>query len=159
MAGSLSITIDGAAAREALEGESLRAVVRSFIKAAARVSADNIQREAKNRLQRQLSGHSTGDTVEGIVVLADRSGFGWIVDAGNARMAPLPRWLEGDPALGGFKNVKRRKPFLMISAALEEDAHERRVADAIQAALLEYGLGPNQTAPTSSASPGGSGLL
>jgi hypothetical protein len=139
-----TVDIDEAAMREALEGESLRAVIKGFIKGASRISADNIAADAKARLERQLSGQSSGQTVEGIIVKSDRTGWGWIVDAGNARIPMLPRWLEGDPSHGGFKNENRRKPFFYDSARVEQSPHERRVSSAIQAALSQYGLAEGQ---------------
>lgn len=135
---AFTIEIDGTKMREALEGESLRAVIKGFIKGAARVSADHIASEARARLQRQLSGTSTGQTVAGIVVKSDRTGWGWNVDAGNARQPMLDRWLEF-----GTVHMKAR-PFLFDSARLEERAHRDRIANAIQAALSEYGLAEGQ---------------
>lgn len=138
MPNSFTIDVDGTAMRDALEGESLRAVIKGFIKVASHTSADNIAREAKARLQRQLSGTSSGQTVAGIVVKSDRSGWGWIVDAGNTRMPMLDRWLES-----GTKKMAAR-PFFWESARIEQQAHVDRVRAAIQAALSEYGLGDGQ---------------
>ncbi len=132
---NFSIDVDMTRVREALEGESLKAVIKSFITVASRVSADNIAREAKDRLQRQLSGHSTGETAKGIVVKSDRTGWGWIVDAGNVHTPMLDRWLESGTV------TMRPRPFFYSSAKLEESAHLGRVQAAVQAALSEYGLG------------------
>lgn len=135
MAQSFTIEIDGAQMREALEGESLKAVIKTFVKSAARVSADRIAQEAAARLERQLSGHSTGATVRGIVVKSDRTGWGWNVDAGNVSTPMLDRWLENST-----KHMTAR-PFFYSSAQLEEQAHHSRVSAAVQAAISEYGLG------------------
>jgi hypothetical protein len=124
--------------REALEGESLKTVIKGFIKVASRVSADNIARDAKARLQRQLSGTSSGETVAGITVKSDRTGWGWIVDAGNVSTPMLDRWLEN-----GTKHMKAR-PFFYSSAQLEEQAHFGRIQGAVQAAISQYGLGDHQ---------------
>ena len=144
MPNSFTVEIDGDKMREALEGESLRNVIKGFIKVASRESADHVCAEMKARLQRQLSGHSTGLTVESIVVKSDKTGWGWIVDAGNATMPMLDRWLEGDTAYGGFKNAARRKPFFWQSVQLEDGPHQRRIEAAVGAALSEYGLGSEQ---------------
>lgn len=147
MPNSFTVEIDGAQMREELEGESLRAVIKSFIRVASRESADHIRQEAANRLERQLvpgvgkgfGGHATGATVKGIVVKSDRTGWGWIVDAGNVSMPMLDRWLEK-----GTKQMPAR-PFFWSSAQLEESSHLARVQAAIQAALSEYGLAGGQT--------------
>lgn len=140
MPNSFTIDIDATKMREALEGESLKAVIKGFIKVASRQSADNIAADAKARLERQLSGTSTGATVAGIVVKSDRTGWGWIVDAGNLSTPMLDRWLEN-----AFKNVSRRKPFFYDSARLEEQAHLERIRGAIRSALSEYGLAEGQS--------------
>jgi hypothetical protein len=116
VANSIAITLDSAAIREALEGDSLKAVLREFVKAASRVSADHVCAEAKIRLARQLSGHSTGETVEQIRVRS-AGASGWVVIAGNARVPRLDFWLER-----GFKNELRRKPFLFASVAARASA-------------------------------------
>lgn len=121
--------------REALEGESLKSVIKGFMKAASRVSADHIAVEAAARLERQLSGTSTGETVAGIVVKSDRTGWGWVVDAGNVSQPMLDRWLEN-----GTKHMHAR-PFFWDAARLEEQAHLGRIQAATQAAISEFGLG------------------
>ena len=138
MPSSFTIEIDGAKMREALEGESLKAVIKTFVKAAARISADHIQVDAAARLERQLSGTSSGRTVAGIKVLSDRTGWGWVVDAGNLSQPMLDHWLEN-----GTKHMHAR-PFFDASAQLEQAAHAERVRAAIQAALSEYGLGESR---------------
>lgn len=132
---SLTITLDPTEVLAKLEGVRLTTALKPFIKVASRVSADNIAREAKARLSRQLSGTSTGQTVEGIRVRADRSGWGWVVLSGNAREPMLPHWLER-----GTRKMRAR-PFFDSSARLEETAHRGRIDAAIHAGLSEYGLG------------------
>ncbi len=140
----ITITLEWAALQEAMEGESLKTVIRQFVQVAAEVSASHIRDEAIQRLQRQLvagvgkgfGGHATGETVEGIVIKKLRSGWGYIVDAGNATQPLLDLWLEK-----GTTNMPAR-PFFYDSARLEQQAHQDRVGNAIGAALSEYGLGP-----------------
>jgi len=121
--------------REALEGESLKTVIKGYVKVASRISADHIAVDAAARLERQLSGTSSGETVRGIVVKSDRTGWGWIVDAGNLSTPMLDRWLEN-----GTKSMHAR-PFFYSSAQLEEQAHLGRIQAAVQAAISQYGLG------------------
>jgi hypothetical protein len=138
MVEGFTIEIDGAAMREALEGESLKAEIKAFVKAASRISADHIAHEAEARLARQLSGTSSGATLAGITVQSDRTGWGWVVLSSNPRTAMLPRWLEA-----GTRHMKARSYF-NSSALLEEAAHDARIRAAIQAALSVHGLGDGQ---------------
>ena len=132
MPNSVTVEVDGTSARTALL--TLSQAVQPFVKAAARISADHIAVEARARLDRQLSGTSTGATVRGITVRSS-GGWGWVVLAGNAREPLLPQWLErGTSAMGA-------RPFFRSSARLEEDAHVRRIAGAIAAAIHEHGFG------------------
>lgn len=116
-----------------LHGESVTAALKPFIKAAAKISADSIAREARARLQRQLSGTSTGATLRGITVRS--RGLGWAVLAERDPTPNLPGWLEH-----GTQHMKAR-PYFDSSAALETEAHRERIAAAIVAGLSEYGLG------------------
>jgi hypothetical protein len=138
VADGFAITIDGAAMREALQGESLKAEIKGFVKAASRISADHIADEAAARLARQLSGTSSGTTVAEIAVQSARDGWGWVVVSGNTRTPMLPRWLEA-----GTRHMKARSYF-NSSALLEEAAHHERIAAAIQAALSVHGLAEGQ---------------
>jgi len=133
-----TIAIDGTALREALEGASLKTEIKGFVKAAARISADNIAREAAARLDRQLSGTSTGATVKGIRVRSDRTGWGWVVQSEHPDTHKLPFWLDT-----GTTHMKARDYF-RSSSQLEEAAHHARVQAAIQAALSVHGLGDGQ---------------
>jgi hypothetical protein len=143
MPNSITVSIDPNRVAEQLDGETLTTALKPFVKVASRISADNVCAEAKARLQRQLSGTSTGVTVENISVKSDRTGWGWIVDAGNPVTPMLDRWLEGR-GHSGFKNPLRHKPFFWASATLEESAHRARIHAAVQAALSQYGLGEGQ---------------
>jgi hypothetical protein len=129
MADDISITIDASGTRAAFK--ALSDALKPFIKVAARESANNVAREQRARLQRQLSGTSTGRTVEGITVKSDRTGWGWVVQSG-----PRPSfWLEE-----GTVKMEAR-PFFDSAAKLEEGAHQRRIQAAVKAAIHEHGLG------------------
>lgn len=156
----VTITIDGTAMREALEGDSLKAKIRVFVKGAARLSAERVRDDAKSRLHRQLLGTSSGRTESSIVVRADRSGWGWIVDAGNTETPMLPRWIEDGTEQGKPRShAAAPRPFFYASAKIEEAAHRDRVSAAIGAAISEYGLGDDQRAGARPQSPGGVGML
>lgn len=135
MANSFRIDHNGPAVRESLQ--TLPQALKPFVKVAARISADHIRDEQRARLQRQLSGTSTGATVAGITVKGDRTGWGWIVVAGNNTTPMLDRWLES-----GTQHMRAR-PFFWASAALEHEAHRGRVMAAIVAGASEHGLGEN----------------
>lgn len=113
-----------------------------FLLLACEVSANNIQREMQSRVRR-----ATGTTAEGIVVLPDRAGQGYIVEAENADVPELPLFLEKgtkgprkDYGHGGGGPMPAF-PFFYISAILEEGPHEQRIAVALQAAIDAQGLG------------------
>lgn len=135
MPNSVTVAIDPNTLAERLDGVTLTNALKPFLKAAARVTADAVRQDAKDRLRRQLSGTSTGETVAGIVVKSDRTGWGWIVDAGNLTTPMLDRWLEN-----GTRFMKPRA-FFYSSAQLEESAHRDRIRAAVAAGLSEYGLG------------------
>ena len=109
--------------------------LKPYIKEAAGITAAKIRDDAQERLLRQLSGTSTGETVRGILVNPDRSGWGWVVDAGNLTTPMLDRWLER-----GTRNMAPRA-FFYSSALLEEQAHRERVSEAIRRAIHDKGLG------------------
>lgn len=133
---SITVTLDDPSnVKEKLDGVTLANALKPFIRTASKISADHVCAEAKARLLRQLSGTSTGETVAGIVVKGDRTGWGWIVDAGNLTTPMLDRWLER----GTVKMHAR--PFFWESAKLEESAHLSRIKGAMSAAIGEYGLG------------------
>ena len=137
MSDQLTIEIDNRAAIAALD--QLGAAVERYTKTAAKITADNIAREAKARLQRQLSGTSTGATVRGVTVEEARAGVGYVVLPWNpaepVRMPNLPIWLE-------FGTVKMTaRPYFFASAQLESGAHDRRIREAIGQAIREVGGG------------------
>ncbi len=142
----ITFSLDWAALQDALEGESLKAVIRTFVQPACEVSASHIRDEAIARLERQLvagvgkgfGGHPTGTTAAGIVIKKLRSGWGYLVDAANADQPALDLWLER-----GTKQMPAR-PFFFDSARLEQQAHQDRIGTAIQDALSEYGFAEGQ---------------
>jgi hypothetical protein len=130
---TFTIEVDTAALEASLL--KLSWALKPFIKTASQISAANIAREMRARLQRQLSGTSTGRTVAGIGVKPDRSGWGAVVLSGNAVQPMLPRWLET-----GTTTMAARD-FFWASARLEEGAHHRRIKAAVMAGLSEHGIG------------------
>ena len=104
-------------------------------KPAARITADNVQREASARLRRQLSPHATGQTLAGISVREDFERAGYIVVSERQHMPNLPLWLDA-----GTKHMSPRDYFYS-SARLEEGDHERRMLHAIVSAIEEAGFG------------------
>ena len=134
---SFTMTVDDTTALEA----SLVALpdsLKPYIKAAAFTTATRIRADAQARLQRQLLAlprNQPSETVEGILVNPDRSGWGYVVDAGNLTTPMLDRWLER-----GTKSMHAR-PFFFDSARLEEQAHAERVGAAIQQCIADNGLG------------------
>lgn len=137
---SFTIDVDAIALRANLEG-SLVEQLKPFCAVAAKVSADHIRDEAVARLTRQLSGAPSRHpppTVDQIKVKSDRTGWGWLVDAGNIAQPMLDRWLE-------FGTTRMHaRPFFADSARLEETAHFGRIQAAVQAGLSEFGLGERQ---------------
>lgn len=127
----MTITVDITALLAAMA--AIPDEVSKSLKAAAKVTAENIAREAKSRIARR-----TGQTAEGIRVEEARKGDGYIVFVGN-------------PGTGGREHVgfflefgtkfMSARPFLFASARLEEGPHDRRSREAVQAAIAVKGLG------------------
>jgi hypothetical protein len=117
--------------------------LKPYVSAAALITAKNIRTEAVARLKRQLvssvgkgfGGHGTGETEEGILVNPIKSGWGWIVDAGNMTQPMLDLWLERGTV------IMAARPFFFDSGRLEEAAHAQRINDGIQQAIADRGLG------------------
>lgn len=124
MADSLHIEIDNTALLAALD--RLGAAAETYLLAAATETANRIAAEARARVARR-----TGTTAHGIGIDTARTGTGVVVFADRPSNPGLPGWLEF-----GTKHMTAR-PFLFASARLEEGAHDRRVRDAIQAAIDE----------------------
>lgn len=128
----LTVDVDASSLLKALD--ALGPAVGRHVKAAASVTADAIVKEAHGRIARRAGGPTRArHTAEGIHKEETRSGDGYIVVVDQPDMPGLPGWLEF-----GTKYMSPR-PFLFNSARLEEGAHLRRVADALQAAVDEAG--------------------
>ena len=129
--------------------DRLGAEAEQYVKAAAKVTAENIAREARARVARR-----TGETAAHIVAEETHDGKGYVV------------WVEPDVklslhtskrsgrthtqkvtynALGGWLEFGTQhmtaRPFLFVSARLEEGAHDQRTRAAVQAAIDAVGLG------------------
>lgn len=133
MADFIRFELDDSALVRALQ--QLGPAVERHTLPACKVTADNVAREARQRLQRQLGPEATGKTVAGILVELAESGDGYVVIAERNPFPDLPGWLEH-----GTRHMDAR-PFFDVSARLEEAAHRRRLEDAVQAAIDEVGLG------------------
>jgi len=127
MVDSFTITVDMAPLLAALA--AIPEAVHAHLKAAAKVTADHIAAEARARVRRR-----TGQTGDAITVEETHSGDGYVIYTGNGRQH-IASFLEF-----GTKFMTA-KPFLFVSARLEEGAHDRRARDAVQAAIDEQGLG------------------
>jgi hypothetical protein len=130
MADRFIIDVDTRALLAALD--AIPAAVHAHLKAAAKVTADNIAREAKSRVARR-----TGKTGDAITVEEARSGDGYVVFVANA----AADWPNLDIGLEFGTKFMTPRPFLFASAHLEEGAHDRRSRAAVQAAIDEKGLG------------------
>jgi hypothetical protein len=127
MSDRMTITVDTRALIAALD--TFADVLGVRLKADAKITADNIDREATGRVRRR-----TGATAEAIIVEETHSGDGYVV------------YVEGERHHVGFFNefgtkFMTAKPFLFASARLEEGAHDRRVRQTIQDVIHEKGLG------------------
>ncbi len=140
MADGWSVEVDREAAVEALI--TLGDFAQPYVNEASHQSADSIVREASSRLQRKLSGNSTGETLAGIQDRQAYDGNGWVVISDNDRMPNLPLWLE--------KGTKRHKAgghsqpalaYFYSAVQLEEGPHLRRIENALTNAIEAKGLG------------------
>lgn len=127
MADSFTVDVDTTELLAALD--AIPAAVHAYLKAAAKVTADRIAAEAKERIRRR-----TGRTGDAITVEEAHSGDGYVIFTGNGRQH-IAHFLEF-----GTKFMTA-KPFLFASARLEEPAHDRRCREAVQAAIDAKGLG------------------
>jgi HK97 gp10 family phage protein len=127
MSDRMSITVDNRALFAAMD--SVVPSLTPRVKAAAKVTADNIAREARARVRRR-----TGQTGDAITVEETHNGDGYVVFVGNDRHH-IGHFLEFGT------EFMTAKPFLFVSARLEEGSHERRVRAAIDDVIAEKGLG------------------
>ena len=109
---------------------ALDAALAARTKAAAEVTAGAIVREARGRVARR-----TGATARGIGYQESRDGTGWIVHAVHPDRPKLPFFLEF-----GTRYMTAR-PFLYVSATLEQAGHDRRIAAALGDAIDTTGFG------------------
>lgn len=139
MADHFEATLDASALLTALAQLGDAAV--PFVRAAAQTSAESIVREAQARLARQLGPNASGQTVAGITMRPDTGGTGFIVVAEREPFPNLPLWLEKGTKKGQGTHANLPRPFFYVSAELEEGPHERRISEAVQAAIDAQGLG------------------
>jgi len=132
-----TVTVEANAERLHKAIDRLLEILPARVKAAARISATNIDTEAHRRVRRR-----TGRTAAGIVVREIATGF--VVEATapaepqTARgAAAVPVWLD----FGATSMRFGAKPFLRVAGQLEHQAHEARVRDVIAEAITEVGLG------------------
>lgn len=133
MADHVTITMDTTALFAALD--RLGPAADKVVFEVARSTANAVANEARARLLRQLGPHATGRTVAGIQAREDAKGIGYVVTADNARVPGLPHWLEH-----GTEHMHAR-PFFEASVRLETGRYRQRLAEAIQHAIDEQGLG------------------
>lgn len=135
----ISVDVDADALMAALV--RLGPAAEAAVDVAALATSTAIVREAKARLARQLSGSSSGQTLEGIqITRADRGGF--VVGVSRPSMPNVPLWIEKGTKKGKPRShAQTARPYFYDSAELEEGPHLRRVADAIAQVLADQGLG------------------
>lgn len=124
----ITLTVETAALDAGLT--DLAATMATDTKAASEVTAAAIVREARGRVARR-----TGRTAAGIGYMESRDGTGYIVHAVHPDRPRLPLYLEF-----GTRYMTAR-PFLYVSAAIEQPGHERRMADAVTTAIDVSGFG------------------
>jgi hypothetical protein len=143
----MTVDVDTASLDTAFD--RLSAELQRRINEASEISAKNIQREARGRLERQLGPNATGTTVAHIHVQQAFDGNGWVVlsDKGYAhgeaeQIANLPLWLERGTRAGKRHNFARTapRPFFWVSVELEAGPHERRIMDAIRESGQDAGF-------------------
>lgn len=103
---------------------------------ASRVSAESIAREARRRVARD-----TGQTAQGIGTEMLKNRTGYVVYSVNQRMPNLPLWIEAGTRKGKpHSRTEQAQPYFYPAVRLEESAHERRILEAIDKAIVEVGL-------------------
>lgn len=136
MSDSIAFDVDIREVTEALA--RLGDAAQPFIDDASAETASAIVTEAAGRLSRQLGPLATGKTVAGIRAQPARYGGGSVVLSARDPLPALSFWLEKGTR-HGHKQLPR--PYFYISALLEEGAHFRRIAAAVEAAEDAVGLG------------------
>lgn len=134
--GDMTISVDNAALLKAMD-DIAGPVMLAFTLPAAEISADNVVHEAQSRVAR-----ATGETANGIHKEESRNGEGYVVLDFNTRMPNLPLWLEMGTDRGRPRSHSMpSRPFFFSSAELEQGPHQRRMTEAVQAAIDSVGLG------------------
>ena len=126
----LTIDVDTEALLRAID--AMPDAVMAFLKPASKTTADNIANEARGRVARR-----TGATGDAITVEEAHSGDGYVVYVANA----AEDWPHLDIGLEFGTKFMTERPFLIVSARLEEGAHDRRARAAVQAAIDARGFG------------------
>lgn len=107
----------------------LNADLAADTKAASEITAKAIVREARGRVARR-----TGALAEGIHYEESQDGIGWVILAVRADRPQVGFWVEF-----GTRYMTAR-PFLYVSAALEQPGHDRRIGDIVLAAIAKNGF-------------------
>lgn len=160
MIDGITADMDDSALRAALA--ALGPSAQELVNAASHVTATAIEREATMRLRRQLGPHATGATEAGITSRPADNGNGYVVLSARAHdafslhrssrngrtwtqkvtVSNVPRWIDKGTKRGKPRShTEPARPFFFISAQLEEGAHARRIAEALQDAINAQGLG------------------
>ncbi len=98
----------------------------------SQTTAEQLEREMRARLARQLSPAATGASVESIKHRLAYDGNGYVVLTERNPYPNLPLWLEKGTKPGKRKNFARTqpRPFFYASILLEAPGHQRRIRDA-----------------------------
>lgn len=138
---TLEIDLDLTPLQQAIS--AMPEALRERVMDASKTTAENIVREAKGRLQRQLGPDATSATVAGITSQPAFDGNGYVVLADRDSFPNLPLWIEKGTKPGKRRNFARTRPrpFYYASIELEAGSHERRVIQAMQEAAQVVGLG------------------
>jgi len=124
MSNGLTIDVDASAMFKMLD--QLGETADAYIKEVAKVTAERIAQEARGRVARR-----TGKTQSAISVTEEEHGARVFVGRVSGRNPNVPLYLEY-----GTKFMSAR-PFLFVSAMLEEGPHMKRVERALQKAIDE----------------------
>lgn len=124
MSSRLTVDVDASGVFRMLD--KLGTAADTLVKAAAKETANRIAQEARGRVARR-----TGKTAGAITVTEEENGARVFVGRVAGRSPNVPRYLEY-----GTKFMSAR-PFLFVSAVLEEGPHLKRVERALQEAIDE----------------------
>jgi len=140
MPDDFTIDVDATAVIAALT--TLGDAAQPYVNEASHRTADAIVRDARARLQRKLSGTSTGATLAGIEDRVAFDGNGYVVVSGRAEQPDLPLWLEKGTKKGkAGSHASPALAYFYSACQLEEAPHLQRIREALAAAIAEQGLG------------------